>query len=70
MDVKAKARYSPEYLALSDGAARPEPGRAGPPRQAGVVVKSLFDVFAGKRWMSTRMREGIADCFGVPAHGF
>jgi HTH-type transcriptional regulator / antitoxin HigA len=39
-------------------------------RRAGVAVKSLSDVFAGKRRMSTRMREKIAECFGVSADFF
>jgi HTH-type transcriptional regulator/antitoxin HigA len=34
-------------------------------RRAGVAVKSLSDVFAGKRRMSTRMSEKMAECFGV-----
>jgi HTH-type transcriptional regulator/antitoxin HigA len=34
-------------------------------RRAGVAVKSLSDVLAGQRRMSTRMSERIAACFGV-----
>jgi transcriptional regulator with XRE-family HTH domain len=39
-------------------------------RRAGIAVKSLSDVFAGKRRMSLRMIEKIAECFVVSEEFF